>query len=188
VIGGVTGSFIAHRLEKKRREREALHEGKRVAVSRMLDVLDTAIRLQALPPFVRSWRSPNMAPLLALSRLTLDLTDEDLPISVWAAGQVQRMAYERTGKSYLRRATELQARLVSWYRGDLNTHWFIHALEEEPFEEDWRPTRLERTKTNMREALANVGYITAAAFSFSVFRDALMPFVARFVRGTFARD
>jgi hypothetical protein len=184
-IGGVMGiaaALIVYILEKRRNEREARHDAKRVAVSRMLDVLDDAIKIQVLPPMVRRWKSPDASLLLALSRLLLDLADEDIPIASWSAGQVQRMVFERARKKYLSRATQLQSRLLGWYRGDVQVQWFSDALKEEPFVEGWRPSPASRVNAELRDASANLGFLAAAILFYTAIKENLLPATSRLVR------
>ncbi|WAH97475.1 hypothetical protein [Arthrobacter sp. MMS18-M83] len=85
-LGGVlhiAASLIAFALENRRHEREARRNGKRIAVSRMLDVLDHAIQDQELPPLIRNGRNPDARVLLALSRLLVDLPKDDLRVALW---------------------------------------------------------------------------------------------------------
>jgi hypothetical protein len=189
VIGGVLGigaSLLIFRLQGIRGAREARHEAKSVAVSRMLDVLDDAIKMQILPPVIRRFRNPDASVLLALSRLTLDLPEEDIPVALWAASQVQRMAYERAGKRYLQRATKLQSRLVSWYRGEASVQWFNDALKEEPFQADWKPSASVRVKTELRDVAETLGLVVAGATAWAAIRDSLAPAASDLVRGQFA--
>ncbi|WP_442542626.1 hypothetical protein ACSBOX_11795 [Arthrobacter sp. KN11-1C] len=184
-IGGVMGiaaSLIVYILEKRRNERAARHEAKRVAVSRMLDVLDEAIKVQVLPPLIRRWKNPDAALLLALSRLLLDLQKEDIPVALWSAGQVQRMVFETARKEYLFRATKLQSRLLSWYRGDEHVHWFSDALKNEPFVENWRPSPAVRVKAGLRDASANLGFLAAAVLAYAVTKENVLPAVSRLVQ------
>lgn len=187
-IGGILGiaaSLTVYSLGKRRSEREARHEAKRVAVSRMLDVLDDAIKIQGFPPLIRHWRGADGAVMLALSRLLLDLPKDDLPVALWAGSQVQRMVFERAKKEYLFRATKLQSRLVSWYRGDVQVQWFSDALRDEPYMEDWRPSAAVRAKAELRDIAANLTYLAAAALTYALVRETLLPTASRIVRGDF---
>lgn len=187
-LGGVlaiAASLTVYILEKHRSEREAQHAAKRLAVSRMIDVLEYAVRMQAQPPLVRRWKAPDATVLMALSHLLLDLPKEDLPMARWAGGQVQRMAYERGGKAYLARATQLQFRLVSWFRGETGRKWFEEALEQEPFFDEGRPPMTALVKAEARDMVQIGGYIAAFAFAYVVVKDRLLPALTDIVHALF---
>lgn len=179
---GITASLVVFRLEQQRSAREARHDAKRVAVSRMLDVLDDAIKAQTLPPVLRRWRNPHAAVVLALSRLMLDLSKEDLAIALWAGSQVQRMTYEKAGRRYLRRATQLQSRLLMWYRGDTSILWFHNELEKEPFQDDWRPSLQVRARSELRDMAENFGTLAAATIAYVGVKESLLPLASRLLR------
>jgi len=185
VIGGLIGAataFGVFAVGESRRVVAARHETKRLVVSRMLDVLDRAIRAQALPPLIRRFRNPDIELSLSLQRLMLDLPKEDLPVAAWAGGQVQRMVEEGTGRRYLNRATHLQAQLVSWYRGDKSTQWFVEALRTEPLRENWKWSRWSKVKAGARDAGTDITYIAVGSFAYAGVRDVILPAASRIAR------
>lgn len=188
IIGGVIGAATAfgvfavgerHRLVAARRE------AKRVAVSRMLDVLDHAIRVQALPPLVRRLRNADVVLALSLQRLMLDLPKEDLPVAAWAGGQVQRMVEDGSGQPYLHRATYLQGQLVGWYRGDRDTQWFVEALKTEPLRDNWKRSLRSKLRVGTRDGVNDLAYLATASFAVAGVREVVMPLASRLVRWLF---
>ena len=183
LIGGLISAGIAFGVflgEKRRDEKRGKQEAKRLIVTRMLDVVDQAIRAQRLPPIVRQWRSPDAALVLTLPRLMIDLPKEDLPVATWVARQVQIMTWERSGSRYLAAATQLSARLVSWFRGDVPTSWFDQENRKDPLDPNWKPSLKQRLKVVGRDASKDTAYVAVGAAIYGLVKEGLLPIASAF--------
>lgn len=185
LIGGLISAGIAFGVffgEKRRDQKNARHEAKRLVVTRMLDVIDQAIQAQRLPPLIRLWRNPDVALILTLPRLMIDLPKEDLPVASWVARQVQLMAWERSGSKYIARATQLSAKLVSWFRGDVAISWFEDQNAKDPLNPNWKPTLAKRLKPLGRDTVKDTTYIAIGAAMYGVIKEGFLPVASAFGR------
>jgi hypothetical protein len=125
---------VVHRAGELTRRREASIEQQRLMVVRMLDTVEHTIRIRSAPSPLRLFRNPIAELALALPRLLLELPASDLAVAQWAAGQVQRASSTIRLRSFVNRVMNIEAKLISWHRGDVPTSWFVEQLRLEPYD------------------------------------------------------
>lgn len=153
-----------YRRGERGRARDAAREQQRVTVVRMLDTMDSAVRGRLSLPLVRGIRDPNTDVLLALPRLLVELPEADLPVATWCAGQVQRGLQIVRRKPFIDCVMNIEARLISWHRGDITTEWFTDALKKEPYDPDFHVSKKTRIWSWLRDALEMSVLLGASAF------------------------
>lgn len=147
LLVGVVAAAVAlwvHRAGERARGREASIEQQRLMVVRMLDTIEHTIRIRSAPSPLRLFRNPIAELTLALPRLLLELPASDLAVAQWAAGQVQRASSTIRLRSFVNRVMNIEAKLISWHRGDVSTSWFVEQLRLEPYDPQFRaPARVQ---------------------------------------------
>ena len=166
VIGASVGAigtwffgWLRDRGQRKQHAEDARAENERMMVLHMLETIDDAIRKRATPSLFRPFRNPNVDLLLALPRLLLELPRQDWPVATWAAAQIQRSTGTVRQKTFVERIVNVQSRLVSWHRRDIDTDWFVEQLKAEPFIEAYRASAGQRLARTARDVGVGSAYL-----------------------------
>lgn len=178
LIGGLISAGIAFgtvREGKRRDEVKATADAKRTAVLRMLDVVDQSLHAQRFPSFMRYWRHSEVDLALVLPRLLIDLPKEEIPMATWVAKQVQVMAWEGSGPTYVGLATLISEKLVGWSRGDVPAKWFEAELEKNPWDPAQKASLSTKVRSTGRSVLTDAIYSTKIMLIVGIIKGGLLP-------------
>lgn len=156
LLTAATSAVVAvtiYRRGERGRARDAAREQQRLNVVRMLDTMDSAVRSRLSLPLVRGLRDLNTDVLLALPRLLIELPKVDLPVATWCAGQVQQGIQIVHRKPFIDCMLNIEARLISWHRGDITIEWFEDALKTEPYDPDFQVPKKMRIRSWLQDTL-----------------------------------
>lgn len=170
VLAAAVALWVHHAAEKSRR-RDAEVDQQRLMVTRMLDTIDRAIQTRITPAIFRPWRDPTVDLMLALPRLLLELPIEDLAVAQWAGAQVQRAAATIRRKQFIARISGIEARLISWHRGETSVAWFQEQLRREPFDPHFRLRKRTRWAITLRDIVVGAGNLGALVIAGKALRS-----------------
>lgn len=133
--------FIA---EGRRRAEEARKAATHDAISRVLQTMESAVRWQQRPVFVRMFANPELDYALAVLRLRHELPDANSSIALWAMSQNQLMMAASSDPESRDIGVKVAGKLVEWGHGQVPEAWFKEQLDLHPPQASFRVPRSKR--------------------------------------------
>lgn len=145
--------FIA---EGRRRAEEARKAATHDAISRVLQTMESAVRWQQRPVFVRMFANPELDYALVVLRLRHELANEKSAIAIWAMSQNQLMIAASSDHESRDIGVKVAGKLVEWGHGQVPDNWFQEQLDLHPPQTTFRVSpakRMRRALSRSKESL-----------------------------------
>ena len=122
------------------------------AISRVLETMESAVRWQQKPRFLRLFVNPELDYVLAVLRLRHELPNEQSPVAQWTLSQTQVMMAATSDGESRDTGVRVASKLVEWGHGEVSDEWFLAELVTHPIQGEFKVPRDRRLRRSLTRA------------------------------------
>lgn len=148
----VVVSLVIFTVESRRRAAEARKAATHDAISRVLQTMESAVRWQQKPVFIRMFANPELDYALAVLRLRHELPNEESPVAQWTLSQAQLMMAATSDRGSRDIGVQVASKLVEWGQGAVPDEWFLTELGLHPPQAQFKVPRERRRRRSLSRA------------------------------------
>jgi len=148
--------------DRRRRAAEDKARLKREAISRLLDSMESSIRMNhGVLSTLRFWANPDIEYALSVPRLLHDLGPDNVAISGWAFSQAQAIIAASSDKRATDLGIAMAMKIVEWGQGTVPDEWFRRELRRNPVDAHFQVGGVQRLQRGWDRMKRSTGALIA---------------------------